>query len=221
MSVPRRTTTLSELTVDPPRRVTLTPAPMAAVSPDAERLCELLRQAQALATALSFQEKPTTTLLLVRATVYRAVYSHQEKLPDAVANLFYGSAAVLKEIALSSRRSAELPIAEPALATMGKIVQNHGQVPKERAFVVEPLSSASLAREHLGRYLAEIDVAPQDPNLRHFLALGALTELLVRTKLPPQTQQRLREIVTYAHREDRKTESIELMMTALQRIVAP
>jgi hypothetical protein len=70
----------------------------------------------------------------------------------------------------------------------------------------------------VARYLGEIDKAPGDPPLRHFLALGALTELLVRTKLPAQTDQRLRDIVSHAQREGAKIPAIDLMMTALQRI---
>ncbi|MFN7135147.1 MAG: hypothetical protein ACK4N5_23940, partial [Myxococcales bacterium] len=40
--------------------------------------------------------------------------------------------------------------------------------------------------------------------------LGALTELLVRTKLPPQTDQRLRDIVAHAQREGAKPQAIDL-----------
>jgi hypothetical protein len=82
------------------------------------------------------------------------------------------------------------------------------------------MTSAAQAKEHVARYLAEIDKGPQDAGIRHFLALGALTELLVRTKLPPQTDQRLRDIVAHAQREGAKTSAIDLMMTALQRINA-
>jgi hypothetical protein len=80
------------------------------------------------------------------------------------------------------------------------------------------MTSAAQAKEHVARYLQEIDRAPADASLRHFLALGALTELLVRTKLPTQTDQRLRDIVAHAQREGAKTAAIDLMMTALQRI---
>jgi hypothetical protein len=104
---------------------------------------------------------------------------------------------------------------------MERIVSAGAQLPSEKPLTIEPLTSAQQAKEHLSRYLAEIEKAPADPNIRHFLALGALTELLVRTKLPAQTQQRLREIIDYAQRDGKKPESIELMMTALGRIVAP
>ena len=42
----------------------------------------------------------------------------------------------------------------------------------------------------------------------------------MRTKLPPQTDQRLRDIVAHAQREGAKPAAIDLMMTALQRINA-
>ena len=70
------------------------------------------------------------------------------------------------------------------------------------------------------RATCEIDRAPADLPLRHFLSLGALSELLVRAKLPSKTDQRLREIVAYAHRDGPKSASIDLMMTALNRIVS-
>ncbi|MEO5731575.1 MAG: hypothetical protein ABI134_19965, partial [Byssovorax sp.] len=57
-----------------------------------------------------------------------------------------------------------------------------------------------------------------DPTLRHFLAVGALSELLARAKLPSQTELRLRDIVSHAQREGAKQGSIDLMMMALQRI---
>jgi hypothetical protein len=222
----QRRPTLTDISLDPPsRRPSVTPPPMPqAVSPDAERMCELLRQARALATALSFEEKPATTMLLVRSTVFRAIYAHHEALPDAVAHLYRCTAAATKEIWLSSARrtqSTQIPIAEPALLVMERIVSAGAQMPKEKPIVLDPLTSAQQAKEHLSRYLAEIEHAPPDPNIRHFLALGALTELLVRTRLPAQTQQRVREIIEYAQRDGKKPESIELMMTAIGRIAAP
>lgn len=222
----QRRPTLTDINLDPPsRRSSVTPPPMAApASPQAERLCELLRQAQALATALSFEEKPATTMLLVRSTVFRAIYAHHEALPDAVAHLYRCTAAATKEIWLSSARrtqSTQIPTAEPALLVMERIVSAQARMPKETPIVLDPLTSAQQAKEHLSRYLAEIECAPPEPNIRHFLALGALTELLVRTKLPAQTQQRVREIIEYAQRDGKKPESTELMMTAITRIAAP
>ncbi len=85
-----------------------------------------------------------------------------------------------------------------------------GQVPEETPLHIDPLTTAALAREHLGRYLREIERAPADPMLRHFLAIGALSELLVRTKLPAKTEQRLRDIVAYAQRDGAKPGTIEL-----------
>jgi len=79
-------------------------------------------------------------------------------------------------------------------------------------------TSAPQAKEHVSRYISEIERSPIDPAFRHFLALGALSELLVRAKLPAQTEQRLREIVTFAQREGPKTSAFDLMMTSLQRI---
>ena len=51
-------------------------------------------------------------------------------------------------------------------------------------------------------------------------ALGALSELLSRARLPATTDQRLRDIVAYAQRDGAKPQVIELMMTALRKIVS-
>lgn len=191
----------------------------------ADKLCELLHQAQALATALSFEERPATMLLLVRAAVYRAVHEFGETVPDAVSYLFRTTAPMTRSIwptvpNTGKRPSSTMPMAEPALLAMERIVASRAQLPKERPYVNDPLTTAAAAREHLGRWVEEIEAAPAELALRHFLALGALEELLVRTRLPAQTSQRLKDIVSHALRDGPKPSSIDLMMTALKRIVA-
>jgi hypothetical protein len=188
----------------------------------ADRLCDLLHQSQALATALSFEERPATMMLLVRAAVYRAIHEFGETAPDAVAYLYRTAIASTRTIWPSSpgkRPSTPIPMAEPALLAMERIVSSRAQLPKERPYSLEPLATAAQAREHLGRYVEEIESAPSDPALRHFLALGALSELLSRAKLPSQTSQRLKDIVSHALRDGAKPASIDLMMSALKRIV--
>ncbi|WP_156339238.1 hypothetical protein [Chondromyces crocatus] len=191
--------------------------------PPAERFCQILRDAQAHATAVSFLEKPGVMLILIRSTVFRAILEHGEALPHAVAHLYRATAAVTRDLAqaeTSGRRVSPTSMAEPALHAMERLVSSRGHTPDEKPLQIEPLTSATHAREHLSRYLREIDRAPADLPLRHFLALGALSELLVRAKLPSKTDQRLREIVAYAHRDGPKSASIDLMMTALNRIVS-
>jgi hypothetical protein len=188
----------------------------------ADRLCDLLHQSQALATALSFEERPATMMLLVRAAVYRAIYEFSEAAPDAVAYLYRTASASTRTIWPSSpgkRPTTPIPMAEPALLAMERIVSSRAQLPKERPYSLEPLATAAQAREHLGRYVEEIEAAPSDPTLRHFLALGALSELLSRAKLPSQTSQRLKDIVSHALRDGPKPASVDLMMNALKRIV--
>jgi hypothetical protein len=180
----------------------------------ADRLCVLLRQAQQLASVTL--ERPATMAWLVRSTVFRAVYEYSDVLPDTVAHLFRCT-GMAKEIANVRASSGSM---EPALPVIERILAARGQMGKEKPIHVEPLTSAQQAKDHVGRYVIEIERAPADPALRHFLALGALTELLVRTKLPPQTDQRLREIIAHAQREGPKPPAIELMMTSLQRITA-
>ncbi len=213
---------LPEVEIDPPSRQSIPSRPEAANAP-ADRLCQLLRDAQVLGAALSFQERPGVMVLLIRCTVFRAIYEHGEAMPDAVAHLYRCTAAATRELVQAeggSRRANTAGVAEPAFLVMERLVTLRGQVPEEKRLHIDPLTTAALAREHLGRYLREIERAPADPVLRHFLALGALSELLVRTKLPAKTEQRLRDIVAYAQRDGAKPGTIELLMTALSRIVA-
>ncbi len=162
-------------------------------------------------------------LLLVRAAVFRAMHEHQASVPNAVAYLYRATRGVTREIWSSKvdlSRTGSIPVAEPALGALEQILAARAVVPKEKAATVEPWTSAQQAKENLGKYLSEIELSPEEPALRHYLALGALSELLSRTRLPAATDQRLRDIVLYAQRDGAKPHVIELMMTALRKIVA-
>jgi len=190
----------------------------------ADKLCELLQRAQVLATALSFAERQATTLLLVRAVVYRAIYDYAEAVPDAVSYLSRTTAAATRMIWSSTAppdKTNPMPMAEPSLLAMERVVAQRAQMPKEPKLSTQPFTTAGQAREHLAKYVEEIEQGPNDQPLRHFLALGALCELLVRARLPSQTAQKLRDIVAHAQRDSIKLASaLELMMTALKRIIA-
>ena len=103
---------------------------------------------------------------------------------------------------------------------MARVVAQRGEIDAPEPLVVQPITTAQEAKQHLARYVSEIDQAPSDLELRHFLALGALSELLVRTKLPAATQERLRGIIGHARKEGAKQPVVELMMTALTRMIA-
>jgi hypothetical protein len=207
----------------PPSRRAARLPPQDAATPEG-RLCELLRQALALATALSFEEKPHTMLLLVRAAVFRAVLEHHDAVPNAVYYLVRATRQVTREIWSTrpepGRTPPPMPVAEPALGALEQVVAARAHVPKEKPAVVEPWTTAPQAKENLARFVIEIELSPPDPTLRHYLALGALSELMCRTRLPGPTEQRLRDIVAYAQRDGAKPQVIELMMTALRKIVS-
>jgi hypothetical protein len=212
----------SDADAPPPSRRPVRAPPPDTMSPEG-RLCELLRQALGLATALSFEERPHTMLLLVRAAVFRAVHEHYVAVPNAVAYLYRATRTVTREVwssKLDPGRAGAIPVAEPALGALEQILAARASIPKEKPVTIDPWTSAQQAKENLSRYLAEIELAPPDPTLRHYLALGALSELLSRTRLPAPTDQRLRDIVAYAQRDGAKPHVIELMMTALRKIVA-
>lgn len=201
-----RSVSMPEIDLDAPSRrpsTVVSAAPPESAQP-ADRLCRLLRQTKTLAS-LVLEVRPVTMPWLVRATVFRAIHEYRDLLPDAVAHLYRCT---------GMGRDAS----EPALLVLDRVVSAHAHHPGEKPLAIDPLTSAAQAKEHIGRYLVEIDRAPPEPALRHFLALGALSELLARAKLPAQTELRLRDIVSHAQREGTKQGSIDLMMTALQRI---
>ena len=194
-----------------------------AVSP-ADGLVNLLHKAQTIGAVLSFADLPASMMLLIRAAVYRAVFDHETLAPSAVAYLFNETAALTKEIYITApgkRRGAmAIPSPQPAFDVMQTIVDTRGEVPGKNTMQVTPITTSQEAKQHLARYLSEIDQMPQDLELRHFLTLGALSELLVRTKLPGPTQDRLKGIVALAEREGANQQNVELMMTALSRMIA-
>jgi hypothetical protein len=211
----------SDTDMPPSRRPPRMP-PQDANTPEG-KLCELLRQALSLATVLSFEERPQATLLLVRAAVFRAIHEHYASVPHAVSHLYRATRQVTREIWTSKpdgRNPAQIPVAEPALAALEQIVAARASLPNEKPVSVEPWTSAVQAKENLAKFLAEIEISPSDLTLRHYLALGALSELLTRTRLPPTTDQRLRDIVGFAQRDGAKPHVVELMMTALRKIVS-
>jgi hypothetical protein len=187
-------------------------------------LCELLHHAQALGAALSFADQPATMLLLVRATVYRAVHDFGPSLPGQVAYLHDQTASLTREIHITApgkRRGAmAIPSATPAFEVMNRMVASRCQVSSSGPLQVQPITTSQDAKQHLARYVSEIGQAPPDLELRHFLALGALSELLVRTKLPAPTQDKLRGLVAHAAAEGPHQATVDLMLTALSRMMA-
>lgn len=185
---------------------------------------ELLHKAQTLGAVLSFADQPASMCLLIRATVYRAIFEFESVAPGAVAHLFQATLPMTKEIYITApgvrRGSMAIPAASPAFEVMAKIVAQQGQVDTGETLAIQPITTAQDAKQHLARYVSEIDQAPSDLELRHFLAVGALCELLSRTKLPPATQDRLKGIVAHARKEGPKQAVVELMMTALTRMIA-
>jgi hypothetical protein len=190
----------------------------------ADRLCALLRTAQALATQLGADHRVGSLLLVVRAAAFRAIHRFGEDVPDAVANLYRSTVGAAGEALApgSAQRRApgvEAIVIEPALLTIDRILLLRARVPKERPLTVEPMTSVEEARGFLARYRDEIERAPGDPAVRHFLAAGALAEFLVRAKLPAPMEGRLREILAHAEHEGPRARAVALLMTTLGRII--
>jgi hypothetical protein len=190
---------------------------------EASRLCDLLRRAHALVGATGIDDQPAIRALLIRATVFRSIHGFGTSLPDAVAHLYRATAAATRQTWTTDARQSMVAGAagRPMVEVLDRLIAAGAQVPKERPLAVDPLTTAAEAREHLKHYVGAIEGGPDDLPIRHFLALGALTELIFRTKLPAPTEQRLREIVAHAERDEPRAASLTLMMTALGRIIAP
>jgi hypothetical protein len=203
----------------PRRRPSTRPGPPGGA---ADRLCDLLRASQSIATSLSYEHRLDAMLMLVRATVFRAIYDFGEEAPDAVANLYRSTVGAMTDALAPGgpRRvgSVEVTVLEPSLLAMDRLIVLRAQVPKEKPLVVEPMTSVEEARAFLVRYHSDIERAPAEPEVRHFLALGALSEFLVRAKLPGPTEARLREILAHAARDGATPRTVELLMTTLGRI---
>jgi len=181
---------------------------------------ELFHRAIRLGTVLSFADQPATMCLLVRATIYRA--AHLFAGEPCVAVAWAASSELLRTIVATDPSAPSRvvgPATTPAFDTMNTIVADGGALctaPRPR---IEPITSAQDAKSHLASYASEIDLAPADLELRHHLLVGAFAELLVRTKLPPNTQDRLRSIVAKAASDGPTKANLELMSTALARMI--
>lgn len=196
--------------------------PPSSAQPAHEGLLDLLRHTQALLATLGpdrFEAKRT----LLRACAFRALHEHRDEASDAVRHLYLAAVTTGPPGAgppsIVRRPGAPGGVLEPAVLVLDQIVAQGGHMPPAPAVSIEPLQTAAEAKDHMARYLDEIDAAPLDPAVRYYLALGALTELLVRAKLPQPMDQRLRDIVEHARRESAQA-SVDLMTTALRRIVA-
>jgi hypothetical protein len=198
--------------------------PATAGSASVERLLELLRQARSLAaevlppTLEPRRERDTLLQLLMRATAFHAVHDFADELPGPVSHLYRVVVLSTRDSSLRMVSGAEEG-AEPPLAAIDRILAARGAGFPVEKVAIKGLKSAAEARELLQRYVALVERAPSDVSLRHFMMLGALVELLERTKLPEQTAARLRDIVKYARRDSTKTASLELMKTAMARII--
>ncbi len=189
-------------------------------APASEGLLELFHRTIRLGTVLSFVDQPATMCLLVRATIYRA--AHLFAGEPCVAVAWAASSELLRAIVATDPSAPSRtvgPETTPAFDAMNAIVTDGGALCTAPPPRIEPITSAQAAKSHLGSYASEIDLAPADLELRHHLLVGAFAELLVRTKLPPNTQDRLRAIVAKAAADGPTKANLELMSTALARMI--
>lgn len=231
-SAPRITPQATSAPEPRSRRVTLYELDVAAIAYDsadaptsaagrtaADRMCEKLRQARTLAESCP----PALAALLLRGAVFQVVHAHQAELPDAVAYLYRATAAATRDAWRTSETRRPTPLTEkqPAIAVFDRVIAQRGEVPPEPPLTIDPFQNVAEARTHLGRYLAVIEKVTSEHGMRFALAIGALTELLVRAKLPEPTVRRLEEIVAHAYRDPTRPAALQILMTTLKKIVRP
>ncbi len=198
-----------------------------------DRLCDLMREALTLSKPFPFQKvHRAVPLLLQRAFLYRAYDEHHEGSPDAIAFLMKQGDLLVDRVwespapgllgkvgvALDDEaRGWPIPIVFDG--TLKTFIQKRAQVDPQAPFIPTQFKGALDTKAHFKKVLAEIDKAPTDAALRHFLLMGALAELLSRTRLAPATTARIRQAMNDA-RAAATPPSVEALMQLMRAVVA-
>ncbi len=114
---------------------------------------------------------PATMPWLVRATVFRIDPRVPRAPPRGLAHLYR-----------CTGMGRDAP--EPALLVLDRVVTARARHPGEKPLAIDPLTGATQAKEHIAPLPRGDRALAARPTLRHYLALGALAELLARAQAP-------------------------------------
>jgi hypothetical protein len=220
-------TTAAPLSLEPP------PLPqeagLAARIQAADGLCELLSSAQTLQKPFLFMDvSPAVPLLLQRALLFRVYEELRDGCPDAVALLMRSGSPVYAQLwdtgLIEKLRGGagmeDVPSVYPLDVILAEVIRSRAQVGQQEPCAPELFKSVVETKDLFRRYLDEIEKGPQDPAFRHFLLLGAFAELLHRTRLPPATAERFRQVVAEGKRRGAKAEGVSYLAEALRGVIA-
>lgn len=184
----------------------------------ADGLCEVLSTALRLSTPLRFLKEvhPATQLLVQRAALFSVYEQFRERCPQAVAFLMHPAAPVLSRLWDSRVSDLPSPLALPML--FEQLIAQRAQVPAQPSYSAEQFPSAAEAKAFFRKYAAEVEKAPSELPLRHFLLRGALCELLHRAPLPEAMAARLRQLLGQVRGKVDEA-SVQHLSSTLQRVL--
>jgi hypothetical protein len=195
---------------------------------NADALCDLLSAAAEIAKPLQFMQDvhPAIPLLLQRALLFRVFDQFRATCPDAVAMLMRAGEPVyaqfwelptgLLAVVGGTTGTAATPLPIGLDLVVGHVIATRAQVPSQAPCAPAAFASAAEAKTMLRKYLAEVDKGPKDAKHRHFVLLGALAELLTRTRLPEATAARLRQVMSEGAQRGPNPEATSFLLQELK-----
>lgn len=193
-----------------------------------EALCEALRAQVGVANELIFRQTPApTTVVLVRAALYRILGEFGQSAPTPVSYLAEQGAALLPSLPPLPQQGAwgkandvggmgvalGLPGVFQRVAAAGGRVPAPGNRPK-----LVPFVNALEVKAHLRAVLEHLELGPESAPFAWHVLLGALYELSLRATLPPSLQQHVAAEKRDAEATGATPASVARLKTFIERI---
>ena len=182
-------------------------------------LCRLLQ------TSLEIARKqvldPESHSLLQRATLYRAFAEFGQCCSGSVAHLMRTARGVVGDLAGTPGSGVHAATLDPLPidAAFEQLVEDEGRSEESGVAQVPPFRSAGEAKRHILHYATLLEQAPQDPTYRHFVLIGALSELLARVRLSKQTRRELHATLEAARSEPPSDPIVDRLLSSLRGVV--
>lgn len=162
----------------------------------------MLKVAMGLSRSLHALNTPAPIhLLLQRAVVFRAYRDFLDRCPDTVYFLVRAARPVIEQLPTTSGegllgffRSSDpgrTPSPSVLETVFGRVVAQRGLVEPQKPAHPTPLPGPAELKAHFRKYLEELRRGPERADLRSFVLLGALAELMARSRLSPAVIERL------------------------------
>jgi hypothetical protein len=194
-----------------------------------DALCVALRAQVTVANELIFRQTPApTTILLVRASLYRLLGEFGQAAPTPISYLVEQGAALLPSLPPLPQRNAwhdkanevggmGVAMALPSLflrvAAAGGRVPTPGTLPK-----LVPFTTALEVKAHLHSVLEHVALWPESAPFGWHVLHGTLHELALRATLPPSLQQHVALEKREAEAAGTSPAAVERLKSFFQRI---